>query len=98
MARPHQGHTQQWKEQAIDTATTWVKLSGIGLKEQATDTETTWVKLGGIALKERRQSHSLHPVRFQTQEGKTDCGGEDWCLPGECGGESVNIARVSPLG
>ena len=79
MARPHQGHTQQWKEQAIDTA-------------------TTWVKLGGIALKERRQSHSLHPVRFQTQEGKTDGGGEDWCLPGECGGESVNIARVSPLG
>lgn len=79
MARPQQGHTQQWQEQAIAKATARVKLSG-------------------IALKERRQSHALHLVRFQTQEGKRNGGREDWCSPGGCGGESVNIARVSPLG
>lgn len=79
VARPHQGHTQQWQEQAIDKAAAWVELSG-------------------VALKERRRSHGLHLGRFQTQEGKRNGGREDWCSPGGCGGESVNIARVSPLG
>lgn len=80
VARPHQGHTQLWKERATDTG------NHLG--------EAQWHYSEGKKTVSQVASCAIPNSRRKKWWWQR----KDWCSPGGCGGESVDIARVSLLG